>query len=116
MAPRTIAVGALSLGVLALALAVSGPLAPVGYVLAGLALAPTFPALFAWYAQVTGTAGFGSALFFLSGSIGASLLPPLIGVAADGIGPVAIPLSLAAIAGAGAALLLWLRILTRERA
>lgn len=114
--PRTMALASLLFGTVALAAATIGALAAVAYVLAGLALAPLFPSLFAWYARVSGTASLAAALFFLAGSTGAALLPPLTGVLADAFGPRAIPVSLAVTAAVATAVLLRLWHATSERA
>ncbi len=114
--PRTMAVASLALGAVSLGLATVSRLSAIAYVLAGLALAPFFPALFAWYARVAGTASYTAALFFLAGSVGAAALPPLIGVLAGLTGARAIPVSLAVVAAIGAAMLVRLRQMTGDEA
>lgn len=78
--------------------AVAGGLAVVGYVAAGLALAPVFPATFGWFARATATTSLSTALFFIAGSVGGALLPPAIGLLVDRSGPAAIPLALSGVA------------------
>jgi MFS transporter, FHS family, glucose/mannose:H+ symporter len=111
--PRTMATASLGLGAVALALATTGTFAVAGYVLAGAALAPAFPAIYAWYAKVTGTSGLASAQFFLAGTLGAALGTPLIGVLAQATTARAIPYSLAVVAVAGTWMLQRLRMRTR---
>lgn len=98
----TLSLGAVvvTAGALALASAgvVVGALAVAAYALAGLAMAPVFPATFGWFARATRATSFSTALFFMSGSVGGALIPPAIGAAVDRWGPGIIPLCLLAVA------------------
>jgi MFS transporter, FHS family, glucose/mannose:H+ symporter len=108
-------IAAVAAGAAALLLAVSGGTAVAGYLLAGLALAPVFPALFAWFSEVTAPSTLTGALFFAAGSLGAAALPPFIGLLADRFGPLAIPAALALLASACAAVLVALTRSTAPR-
>ena len=96
-----ISVVVLSLGAIVVATAALGvtlvgvgPVAVVAYLVAGVAMAPVFPATFAWFSHATGGAPGVTALFFLAGSVGSTLVPPVVGFAADRAGAVGIPLGL----------------------
>lgn len=101
---------------LAMAVAAIPGVSVIGYLAAGFAIALIFPALLSWFTRVFGQPPIAVALLFLSGSVGAGVLPPVIGVLIDRLGVVAAPVSLAVIAGTGCALALGLaRVLAPAR-
>ncbi|MFQ1000582.1 MFS transporter [Modestobacter sp. SSW1-42] len=105
--PSRLVVGSLVGAGLALALASSAPLAVAAYALAGLCLAPVFPAVIAWHADRV-PSGRGATLVFAVGLAGPLVTSPVIGAVAEGAGAATIPWVLAALAlaAAGGALVL----------
>ncbi len=105
--PSRLVVGSLVGAGLLLALAAHAPSAVVAYGLAGLFLAPVFPAVIAWHAD-RAPGGRGATLVFAVGLAGPLVTSPLIGAIAQGAGAATIPWVLAALAlaAAGGALVL----------
>ena len=102
--------------VVALAIAAIPGVSVVGYLLAGFVIALIFPTLLSWFTRAFGQPPIAVALLFVSGSVGAGVLPPVIGVLIDRLGVGAAPVSLAIIAATGCALSLILaRALSPER-
>lgn len=75
-----------------------------GYLVAGVVIALIFPALLSWFTRAFGQPPIAVALLFASGSVGAGVLPPTIGVLIDRFGVGVTPLSLAVIAATACAL------------
>ena len=100
--PSRLVIGSLAGACTALALASYAPLAVAAYALAGLCLAPVFPAVIAWHADRV-PSGHGATVVFAVGLAGPLVTSPLIGAAAEGAGAATIPWVLAAIALAAAA-------------
>jgi fucose permease len=105
--PSRLVIGSLAGACLALALASYAPLAVPTYALAGLCLAPVFPAVIAWHADRV-PSGRGATVVFAVGLAGPLVTSPLIGAIAEGAGAATIPWVLAtlALAAAGGALFL----------
>jgi fucose permease len=96
--------GALMIGGLALAgaclvLAHVGPLAPVAYVLSGVALGPVFAAGFIWLVRTLPSMRGAGALVLAAANVGGVVFPPLIGRVVGLTSPGAIPTALAMLAG-----------------
>ena len=68
--------------------------APLGYLVVGLGAAPIFPTLLAWFASRLPVRA--SPLMLTAGSLGGALIPALIGVLVAQVGPLAVPLTVAA--------------------
>ena len=100
--PSRLVIGSLAGACLALALASVAPLAVAAYALAGLCLAPVFPAVIAWHADRV-PSGRGATVVFAVGLAGPLLTSPVIGAVAEGAGAATIPWVLAALALAAAA-------------
>ena len=100
--PSRLVVGSLTGATLVLALASHAPSAVVAYALAGVVLAPVFPAVIAWHADRV-PSGRGATLVFAVGLAGPLVTSPLIGAIAQGAGAATIPWVLAALALAAAA-------------
>lgn len=98
----TLSLGAVAVTAAALGLTIAGPVTGAvvvgAYALAGLAMAPVFPATFGWFARTTRVTSLSTALFFMSGSVAGALIPPAIGAAVDRFGADAIPLCLLGVA------------------
>ncbi|WP_425145948.1 MFS transporter [Deinococcus sp.] len=99
--------GTLTLAALSLALATLPAAAPFAYTLAGLFLAPVFTTGLVWLTRVV-PGGAAPTLVFAGAFLGPVLFSPLIGAMRDTFGPVAIPLTLMAVALLDLALLLGL--------
>ncbi|MCZ2810097.1 hypothetical protein O2W15_01485 [Modestobacter sp. VKM Ac-2979] len=99
--PSRIVVGSLAGATVALALAAHAPVAVAAYALAGLFLAPVFPAVIAWHADRV-PSGRGATVVFAVGLAGPLLTSPLIGAIAQSAGTKTIPWVLAALALAAA--------------
>jgi fucose permease len=109
MHPGSLVLAALTAGTLALLLATSAPAAVWAYALAGLCIAPVFPAVVAWHSRHFAD-GRGLPALFAVGLAGPVATSPLIGVAADARGASAIPVALAVLAAATALVTLFARI------
>jgi MFS transporter, FHS family, glucose/mannose:H+ symporter len=83
---------------LALLLAIEPALAPVGYVIAGLAIAPIFPTAVVWLAKRSPGDSRASAWVFPAAAIGGTFGPGLIGVVIAGAGIAWAPAVLAVVA------------------
>jgi fucose permease len=73
-AKRIVLVGA-AVSVVALAAALRVPIAPYGFALAGLAIAPIFPSGLAWLAETNSDAGHAVAYLFVAVYFGGAVLP-----------------------------------------
>jgi fucose permease len=90
-APRVVIIAAM-LGSAALALTHATPLAPLGYGLAGLFLAPIFPTGLAWLQQVyRAKAAQVSSIAIASANFGGVVIPPLIGLTIEATSTAIIP-------------------------
>jgi MFS transporter, FHS family, glucose/mannose:H+ symporter len=90
-------------------------LAAFAFVAAGLFLAPVFPTGLVWinreYSSISA-----SSLYLVSGSVGALLIAPLLGVLKQSFGASIIPITLAACALLALLATLWLRSLSKSQA
>jgi MFS transporter, FHS family, glucose/mannose:H+ symporter len=104
----TLIAGCLLLSFVALVLAQIPSLATPAFVAAGLFFAPVFPTGLVWinreYSSVAA-----SSVFLVSGSVGALLIAPLLGVFKQSFGAPIIPITLAACAFLALIATLWLR-------
>ncbi len=108
-APGRVLLVGLSVATCALLAATYTPVAPVMYGLVGFALAPTFATGLAWLtSSMPRRAEQVSPAVFAAASIGPIATAPLIGLAYSEVGPVAVPGSLAALAGVALLAALWL--------
>ncbi len=107
--PGTLIALALPGAALCLAGAAHPPLAVAAYALAGLVLAPIFPAVVSWHARCRPD-GRGIAALFAVGLAGPILTAPLIGRTVDAHGGAAIPWVLALLAVLGSAVALAARL------
>jgi len=108
-APRVVIIAAM-LGSAALALTHATPLAPLGYGLAGLFLAPLFPTGLAWLQRLYPTrAAQVSSIVIASANFGGVVIPPLIGLAIEATSTAIIPslLTLSTLACLSVALIIW---------
>lgn len=98
VSPRAVAFG----GVLVAAVALGGAslhwLAPAGYALAGLGLAPVFPAMLAMASRTAASPQFANGVMLSACMVGGVLWPAIIGLVATSRTPATIPLALASIA------------------
>jgi MFS transporter, FHS family, glucose/mannose:H+ symporter len=109
----TLIVGCLLLSFIALLLAQIPSLATPAFVAAGLFFAPVFPTGLVWinreYSSVAA-----SSVFLVSGSVGALLIAPLLGVFKQSFGASVIPIALAICALLALISSLWLRELAKR--
>lgn len=98
----------------ALFLAMFAPLATWGYWAAGLFFAPIFPLGLTWLARHN-PSNLATTMYLVSGSIGAAVGIPLVGLLKDSFGDVAIPLTLGIAQGISALLVLLLWTRTRAK-
>lgn len=108
----TLIIGCLLLSVVALLVAQVPSLAAPAFVAAGLFFAPIFPIGLVWinreYSSVAA-----SSVFLVSGSVGALLIAPLLGVLKEVFGAPVIPIALAASALLALCASIWLRTLAK---
>lgn len=107
---QRILLASVTLMLLGLLLALAGPAAPAGYVLAGLGVGPLFPTGLVWLTEKMPGAG-GVTSYVIAGSMLGGILPSAIGGAAGRWGSGAIPIVLAALAAAALAVALTIRAL-----
>jgi fucose permease len=96
-AKRIVLVGA-AVSVIALTLALRVPIAPYGFAVAGLAIAPIFPTGLAWLAETGSDAGHSVAYLFVAVYVGGTVLPFGTGWIIQQTGAAATPAVLAAFA------------------
>ncbi|MEU2348788.1 hypothetical protein [Modestobacter sp. NPDC049651] len=113
--PSRLVIGSMAAATVALALATHGPLAVPAYALAGLLLAPVFPAVIAWHAGEA-PGGRGATLVFAVGLAGPLAASPLIGIVVEATDARAVPWVLAGVAAttAGVAVVLARRTASRR--
>ncbi len=108
-APGKVLIAGLSVALAALLGAAYAPIAPVMYGLVGFALAPTFATGLAWLtARLPKRAEQVSPAVFAAASVGPIATAPLIGLAYSDLGPVAVPVSLAALTGVALLSAIWI--------
>lgn len=105
---RDMVMGGIVLSALSLLLTQIGAIAPLGYVLAGLFFAPVFPSGLVWIGQVFHDSRT-TALFLVSGSLGALACTPLVGAIRESFGANAIPWAVMVFVALCIASALWLR-------
>ncbi len=93
-----VVVGGCAAATLALLLAAAGPLAPAGYLLAGLAIAPIWPTAVAWLAHRRPRDTRATAWLFPAAAIGGAIIPGGIGVLLGRAGLSWTPMVLAVVA------------------
>ena len=103
-----IVLGALALSSACLLIAPFGALAPVGYVLAGLFLAPVFPSGLVWVGQASKDLR-STSVFLVAGTVGALVCVPFTGVLKEWLGTGVIPVLILGFTLSALAVALWLR-------
>ena len=92
--PGRLVLTSLSLGTVSVLAAVHGPFAVVAYGVAGLMLAPVFPAVVVWHARSV-PSGRGATRVFAAGLAGPVISSPILGVTTDATSAAAVPWVLA---------------------
>jgi MFS transporter, FHS family, glucose/mannose:H+ symporter len=110
VASQNIILGGLVLSLLSLLLV---QVTPFGYVLAGLFLAPVFPAGLVWLGRVTHDQRATSA-FLVASSLGSLVSAPMVGALAQAFGAGAIPWAITGFTVLALASAFWLREVTKE--
>jgi MFS transporter, FHS family, glucose/mannose:H+ symporter len=95
---RRIVLAASSAAVLTLLLALVTPLAPVGYLLTGLAFAPVFPTGIVWLAQLHPGNPRSISWLLVAALVGGVLFPPVVGAVIERFGATRSPAVLAVVA------------------
>ena len=95
---RVIVLAAISAASLMLLLALVTPLAPVGYLLAGLAFAPVFPTGLIWLAQLHPGNPRSTSWLLVAALVGGVLFPPVVGAVIERFGATRAPAVLAVVA------------------
>jgi len=97
--PRDLVLGSAGVAVVGLTVALVPPLTVVGYMLAGLGLAPIFPTTIAWLQWRFGDRGEQiTPVVIAAGNLGPVLGAPAVGLAVAASGPAAVPAVLAGVA------------------
>jgi MFS transporter, FHS family, glucose/mannose:H+ symporter len=95
---RAIVLAASSAAVLTLLLALVTPLAPVGYLLTGLAFAPVFPTGLVWLAQLHPGNPRSTSWLLVAALVGGVLFPPVVGAVIERFGATRAPAVIALVA------------------
>lgn len=92
--PERIVLGSLVVAIATLSLATVAGLAPIAYAATGVAIAPIYPTGLAWLAQSTPGRRTPTVYLVAAAMVGAATLPPLVGVAIQGLGAAVTPFAL----------------------
>jgi fucose permease len=96
--PGTLVIGAMAIAAAATVAATVDRLAPVAYLVAGLALGPVFPGSLSWVKRrYPARVGEVSSIVIGAGGLGGMILPPVIGVIVERRGPGTVPVALGAV-------------------
>lgn len=96
--PRLVVISGSAIGAIALLVAVSGPAAPIAYVVTGFAIAPIFPTALVWLAKLRPGDSRATSWMFPATMLGGGAIPPAIGIAIGWFGVQWAPAVLSAVA------------------
>jgi MFS transporter, FHS family, glucose/mannose:H+ symporter len=96
--PGLVVISGCAIACVALLVALSGPLAPTAYIVAGFAIAPIFPTAIVWLAKLRPGDSRATSWLFPATMLGGGAIPPAIGIAIAWLGIAWAPAILSAVA------------------